>query len=93
MSIDCFCPGHENYFECPVNYYECNPNYPVPAIVYDKGKISEVRMGEESLSLPIPEFFDRVDYLIGRMRPNYPVPAIVYVADVTNYDDFIPLYD
>lgn len=49
MSIDCFCPGHENYYECPVNYYEC--------------------------------------------KPSYPVPAIPYVVDVTNYDDFVPVYD
>ena len=32
MSIDCYCKGHENYYECPMNYSGLKPRYPVPVI-------------------------------------------------------------
>lgn len=44
-------------------------------LIYKNGKIHEVIMDDKSLTLPIPEFMDQVDYLIGRSGAKYPLPV------------------
>lgn len=34
MSLNCYCNGHDNYYECPVLYFD-KPSYPVPARIIE----------------------------------------------------------